>query len=155
MIERNFSWREFLQMDEPTLLRLVENSDDMPFVQQSMARRALSEVRRRTLAELQRQHAPAPRPEYPPQAVEDFAEAAVEADGWAPMPEEARYAGQIDYHTQKAMTLCAEAGALAREASANEQLSSTCAERLTQKVAHANMIAIFAVVVALLGMWRG
>ena len=155
MIERNFSWSEFLQMDEPTLLRFVENSDSVPFVQHSMARRALSEVRRRTLAELQKQIAPAPQPEYRAPAVRDFAGIAGEADGWTQPPEAVRPTGQMDDHMLKAVTSCEEAGALAREAHASEQLSSASAERLNQKVLHANMIAIFAVLVALLGMWRG
>lgn len=152
MAEQTYSWTEFLAMDESTLVGFLERGDGIPFVQHSMARRALSEVRRRAWAEMQRQYS----------VLEEHAAAAeggAQANGHAAptdaAAQEAGAAGPVEDPMRRALALSEEALATARDANAFTLTSAALIERQNQRVRWANMISIFAAVVALIGMWRG
>lgn len=154
MADHNYSWTEFLAMDEPTLAGLVDQGTSVPFVQQSMARRALTEVRRRAWAELQQQRGLL---EQQALITEDAVQAGDAAEPAETVPQDPPPVPPVvpaDDSFLKAMALSEEALATARDANGNALTLSALAERLNQRIRWANMIAVFAAVVALIGMWR-
>ena len=139
-------------MDEPTLIHFVEQGDGVPFVQQSMARRALSEIRRRAWAEMQQQYS----------VLEEKASgvgATPQANGHGmptdPNTMDGRMAIPADDPMRKALALSEEALATSRNANASALTSAALVERQGQRIRWANFISVFAAVVAIAAMWRG